>query len=58
MDSILAALDPKLAAVVLCVLAILSAIKGLLNAFGNQENKFVVIVGKILDIVGYNPVHK
>jgi hypothetical protein len=57
-DSILATLDPVIAAKVVAVLAILSGIKGLLNAFGNKENKIVVWFGKFLDVIGYNPAHK
>lgn len=57
MDNFISALDPKIAACVVFVLGILSAVKGLLNAFGNQENKFVVILGKVLDFVGFNPKH-
>jgi hypothetical protein len=57
MDSILNSLDPAIAAKVIAVLVVLSAIKGLLGAFGNQENVIVKWLGKILDIIGYNPPH-
>jgi len=56
-DGIIATLDPAVAAKVVAVLIVLSAIRGLLNAFGNKENKVVVWFGKLLDILGYNPKH-
>jgi hypothetical protein len=57
MESLWAALDPALAAKIIAILAILSGVKALLDAFGNKENKFVILLGKLLDVIGYNPKH-
>lgn len=57
MDSLLTALDPAIAAKVIAVLIVLSSIKGLFNAFGNQDSPVVQWANKILDVIGYNPKH-
>ena len=56
-DSIWATLDPALTAKIIAILAVLSGFKALLDAFGNKENKFVILLGKLLDVIGYNPKH-
>ena len=58
MDSIFSVIDPAIALKVGAFLILLSAIRGLLNAFGNKENKYVIWFGKILDMIGYNPKHE
>lgn len=50
-------LDPVLAAKVIAVLGVLSAVKGVLAAFGNQENKFVIMAGKVVDFFSGNLKH-
>lgn len=56
-DGILGTLDPAVAAKVIAVLVLLSAVKGILGAFGNQDNVVIKWFNKILDIIGYNPKH-
>ena len=57
MEGLFSTLDPILAAKIIAILAVLSGVKALLDAFGNKENKFVILLGKLLDVIGYNPKH-
>ena len=57
MSTLTGLIDPALAVKVVAILACLSAIQGVLAAFGNPTSKLVVVLQKILDVVGYNPKH-
>jgi len=51
------ALSSSMTAKVLAIMAVLSGVRLVLDAFGNKDNKFTIALGKVVDFFSANIKH-